>query len=919
MFVGALTTNPIYTLASILDSSSEIPPSSSEEEVLVLAVNETNGFQNATNYSTNYRSVGSTFFNSTNRFVYLSNGANYTAGSFFTKNKVFLANSQNAGFSTFFEIGLFAASGYADGFTFIVSKNINVLGSAGGSIGYGGITDSIAVIFDNFDNGGQPPLCLSLGVNGSQGNCIQYAGPSAGNFRVWIDYIRATQTLEVRINPSNLTRPVSPNRSWTGVSFDQIGNEFFTGFTASTGGFSQYAYLKSWYFVARYLNNGIDPTAAGTFVTDNVAPIAPFVEPYLRNGTWFFKEDALKVNEPGLTFIYTLGNNTQFFFLNSNSRATFTGTDRTLYLYALDDAGNRSPAGTYAYHRATYILNYPNALNEFFFYPRVSQEYEITNIVDLYKPIRPGFEFLGWGTTPSQTTSLLTQDSFLADKIYFAQWRMADAHIQFNTNGGSSISDVITNIRDGLVLPEPPTKEHHTFAGWYLDEALTQPFHINQFNYLSTTLYAKWNIFQYETTFLNSNFGNSQFVMIDHGSILNNLPTPIHESYFMFDGWFSDEACTTEFDFELTVTSHQIVYAKWIDIRPNLLFIDTLNNINQPLTTQDQEKLLDARALLDALTEDQRKYLDEDYVTELIVLEKAMVDLLAVEQVKFLIDDLPRIVTLEDGERIEQALAAFMNLTDDQQAIFPLDREHHLYDVIDQYSNLDQARGVELKTISIPTLVTIMDIQTIEEAYAAYLNLTPEEQAMMNPELKSRLLQAVSQLSSLRNANDFVSLVLSIGPALSIEDGLVIEQAWTLYDTLTSVERNLIDLVYVQLLVTHAKQYQDWQIATPVETLLLALPTTISLSDANAIQTAQAAFDALSTDQQSWVSEEARQRLQQATAQMLVLLNIDPVDPEEPTPPLTPEGMYFPWIIFVVLVGWAGGFYLVQLRKKYLL
>jgi uncharacterized repeat protein (TIGR02543 family) len=917
MFVGALTTNPIYTLASILDSSSsEVLPSSSEEEALVLAVNETGGFQNATNYSTNYRSVGSTFFNTNNKFVYLSNGANYTAGSFFTKNKVFLANSENAGFSTFFEFSVFAANGYADGFTFIVSRDINVLGNAGGAIGYGGITNSIAVIFDNYDNGGQPPLCLSLGVNGAQGNCVQYAGPASGNYKIWIDYIRASQTLEVRINPTNLTRPINPNRAWTGVSFDQIGNEFYTGFTASTGGASQYAYIKSWYFAARYVTNGIDPTAAGTFVTDNIAPITPFVEPYLRNGTWFFKEDGLKVTEAGLTFIYTLGNNNQFYFLNSNSQATFTGNDRTLYLYALDDAGNRSPAGTYQYHRATYILNYPNALNEFFFYPRVSNDYPITILLDLYEPVRPGFTFLGWGTTPSQTTNLLTQDSFLADKIFFAQWRMVDATIQFNTNGGNVMPEIITNIRDGLTLPEPPTKANHTFVGWYLDEALTQPFDVNQFNYLSTTLYAKWQIDQFNVTLANASFGEDVTVVSDYGTILTP-PSATHENYFVFDGWFADEACTVAHDFASPITSSITVYAKWVDIRPNLAFIDALNQINNPLTTEDEDALIALREQLNQLTPDQRKYLDDDYVEELIALETHMVDLLAVEAVVLQIDALPRIVSLEDGDLIQSALEAYMNLTDEQKALFPLDRDHHLNDLIVQYSNLDQARGVELLTLSIPQNYSIEDINAIETAYENYLNLTPEEQAMVAPEVRSRLFQAVSQLNQLKNANDFVTLVLSIGPTITEDDEARIQLALSTYDALNATERSFIDLMYVQLLATYAKQYQDWQIAIPVDVQLLALPVTITLDDEQAIREAIEAYEALSQDQQTFVSDEARLRLQQAIEQLNILLA--PVDPEPPIPPSPEEGFYFPWIIFVVLLGWGGGFYLVQLRKKYLL
>jgi uncharacterized repeat protein (TIGR02543 family) len=920
LLVGSLTANPIYTLASEISSSvsSSSSPSSSEEELLVLAVNETSGFKNVTNYSENYRPFGSTFFNSSNRFVYLSNGGGYTAGSFFTKTKIFLADSENSGFSTFFEMGLYAAYGYADGFTFIVSRDINVLGSAGGSIGYGGIGNSIAIIFDNFDNGGQPPLCLALGVNGNQGQCFQYPGPSSGSFRIWIDYIRATQVLQVRINPSNYVRPVNPTRTWTGVNVDQIGNEFFTGFTASTGGFSQYAILQSWYFAASYLANGIDPLAAGTFVTDNVAPIAPFIQPYLRNGTWFFKEDETRLEETGLNFLYTFGNNNQFFFLNQNAQATFTGSERLVYLYALDAAGNRSPFTTYRYHRATYILNYTNAQNEFFFYPEANVNFPDTQLVDLFVPTRPGFEFLGWGTTPSQNTNLLLKDAFNADKVYFARWQMVDATIQFNTNGGSEIPNTITNVRDGLVLPVPPTKPFNTFAGWFVDAALTQPFDLNQYDYLSTTLYAKWTIDTYSVTYVSSTFGSNTNVTVEHGSTITVPLVPTNEPYFQFDGWYADEACTQVFNFNEGVTQDTSIYAKWVDLRPNEAFIQSLNALNDPLSTHDVDALQLSRALFSELTPDQIRYLDPIYLAQLVALENHMINLLAVEAVVLLIDALPRIVSLEDGDLISDAVEAYANLTDEQKDLFPMDREHHLGDLVYQYSNLDQAKGVEMLTVAIPIAYGIDDIQTIEQAYAAFLNLTPEEQAMVSPESKSRLFQAISQLNQLKNANDFVSLVLAIGPSITIDDDIRIQAALDAYARLSAEDRVYINLEYIQLLATYAKQHQDLTIALPVENQLLALPLNVSLSHETAIRSAQAAFDALSQDQQALVSAEAKTRLQNANQQLNVLLQ--PVDPETPTPPSEqPEGLYIPWIIIVVLAGWGGGYYLVQLRKKYLL
>jgi hypothetical protein len=294
-----------------------------------------------------------------------------------------------------------------------------------------------------------------------------------------------------------------------------------------------------------------------------------------------------------------------------------------------------------------------------------------------------------------------------------------------------------------------------------------------------------------------------------------------------------------------------------------------------------------------------------------------MINLLAVEAVVLLIDALPRIVSLEDGDLISDAVEAYANLTDEQKDLFPMDREHHLGDLVYQYSNLDQAKGVEMLTVAIPIAYGIDDIQTIEQAYAAFLNLTPEEQAMVSPESKSRLFQAISQLNQLKNANDFVSLVLAIGPSITLDDDVRIQAALEAFDRLTSQDRTFISLEYIQLLATFAKDHQDLTLAVPVQVQLLALPSTVTLSDETSIRAAQAAFDALSQDQQTLVSAEAKARLQQANQQLNVLLQL--INPG-PTPPSdTSEGLYIPWIILVVLAGWGGGYYLVQLRKKYLL
>jgi uncharacterized repeat protein (TIGR02543 family) len=907
-------------------SSEEV--SSSEDNTIVLAVNEPVGFQSSSNYTNNYRSVGSTFFNNTNKYVYLSNGAGNSAGSFFTKNKIFLTNSTSAGFSTFFEMSVFAANGYADGFTFIVSRNINVLGNAGGAIGYGGITNSIAILFDNYNNGGQQPLCLSLGVNGTQGNC-QYSGFVSGNFKIWIDYSRNTNggRLEVRLhNRNDFNRPANPARAWDNISFDQIGNEFFTGFTAATGGESQVAYLKSWFFSASYSPNGIDPTEAANFVTDNIPPNNPKIEPYLIGEEWFFKPDPSSISEPNLTFIYTAGNNQQFTFYNPiTARASFTTNDQTLYLYALDLAGNRSPgAGTYPYFRASFILNYPGADTITRFYPGYNVTYPVTDNISLYTPVRPGYRFEGWATSPVQSTNLITNFRFTANANFFARWSFLPYTVNFNTNGGTTIPSISTNINDGFSLPNNPTKANHTFVGWFLDDEFRVPLDLNNFAHSSVTLFAKWKVDTYVITTLNSINQTTNTFNFDYGTVIKtNDLTPNNQPGFFFDGFYVDEELTIPSSTNLTVISNQTIYEKWIDLRPVYALHQSVRNIQQPLTTAifNQDALKLAREFLLALNQDQQQFVDEEVLALLQSLENRMIDLLAVEEVVQLIDDLGRIMSLDKVEELQDAVEAYANLTEAQKALFPNDRSHHLDDLKLQYSDLSQANRVETMVWEIPNNFGINDIDSIQNAVQAFDALLETEVALMDPETVARIRSAKGQLDQLIKCLGFIELIQAIGPDVTLDDEERINDAFLYYQNMQADELRFLDMQYYQYLITYSKIHQDMTIAQPVNELLSELPTVITLNIEEELLVALAAYENLSQDQQQYVDETLLEQLRLALNEIERLKNLGggggPIDPPIDPPVVPPvDQAYFPWIIIIVLVTWLGAYGLVNKKPK---
>lgn len=108
--------------------------------------------------------------------------------------------------------------------------------------------------------------------------------------------------------------------------------------------------------------------------------------------------------------------------------------------------------------------------------------------------------------------------------------------------------------------PAKPSKENHTFAGWYNGD---KKFDFDAVPTDDVTLTAKWNINQYTVQFV-SDHGSFADQTIEHGGIINTdeLTPPIVEG-FTFDGWYADKAHETKFDFTKPITSNTTVYAKW--------------------------------------------------------------------------------------------------------------------------------------------------------------------------------------------------------------------------------------------------------------------------------------------------------------------------------------------------------------------
>lgn len=192
------------------------------------------------------------------------------AGSAFLTNPFSLA--ADASFSSYFEFQFTnQGSGGADGIVFTVQNVSNTAGGGGGGIGYDGLSPSIGVEFDNWDNGacdGNNGNHAGINLNGSvcsavRADTLLAALDSQSIFHAWVDYNGAADTLEVRL-ALNDTRPVAALMTYNTDLAALLGTtDAYIGFTSGTGAATADHDIRRWIFDGQFrpVDNPDQPTS----------------------------------------------------------------------------------------------------------------------------------------------------------------------------------------------------------------------------------------------------------------------------------------------------------------------------------------------------------------------------------------------------------------------------------------------------------------------------------------------------------------------------------------------------------------------------------------------------------------------------------------------------------------------------------
>lgn len=184
-------------------------------------------------------------------------------------------------------------------------------------------------------------------------------------------------------------------------------------------------------------------------------------------------------------------------------------------------------------------------------------------------PSKENHTFAGWynGDEPFDFDADTTNAPNVLELV--AKWEKSKYTVRFVSDHGSFADQTIEHGKPidtaKLTIPEV---EGYTFDGWYADDTRTKEFDFTKPITSNTTVYAKWTAKDYEVSFVteHGNAPASQNVKFNGTA---DDPGKLTAEGYTFDGWYTDAAYTTEFNFRTPITGDTKVYAKWEKNAPN--------------------------------------------------------------------------------------------------------------------------------------------------------------------------------------------------------------------------------------------------------------------------------------------------------------------------------------------------------------
>jgi len=218
----------------------------------------------------------------------------------------------------------------------------------------------------------------------------------------------------------------------------------------------------------------------------------------------------------------------------------------------------------------TYNYNYDGA-------PAAKEEkIKESDVADeLSAPERERYEFTGWYIDAACSKKFDFEEALYEDVTIYAGWKQTVALVTFDYNyDGAEDSSVSVNIGDSVSQPSDPEREGYIFGAWYVKEECSSgsEYDFSSIVGADMTLYAGWNVSAGDTvtvTYMWNYEGAPDSGVANKATVEKDSKTSSYkaqrEGYYLA-GWYTDEECTSVFNFGDRINENKVLYARWLDI-----------------------------------------------------------------------------------------------------------------------------------------------------------------------------------------------------------------------------------------------------------------------------------------------------------------------------------------------------------------
>ena len=178
-------------------------------------------------------------------------------------------------------------------------------------------------------------------------------------------------------------------------------------------------------------------------------------------------------------------------------------------------------------------------------------------------PTKTGYTFNGWHEDEDYMFEYDFDSPVTKSITIYAEFKINKYTVSYDTDGGSAVNSQVVSHGNKATRPiNDPTKTGYTFNGWYENANYTFEYDFDSPVTENVTVYAEFKINKYTVTFMADGTTYGTVKVKYQGKVAKPVnPTKYKHT---FGGWYKDEACVEEFDFnDEVITDNTTIYAKF--------------------------------------------------------------------------------------------------------------------------------------------------------------------------------------------------------------------------------------------------------------------------------------------------------------------------------------------------------------------